>query len=44
MKIAILSDIHSNPEALDATFEDLQNENVDAIEKIQTAGIPLENG
>lgn len=31
MKLAILSDIHSNLEALEATFEDLQNENIDAI-------------
>jgi len=31
MKLAILSDIHSNLEALDSVFKDLQNENVDAI-------------
>lgn len=31
MKIAILSDIHSNLEALEAVFKDLQNENIDAI-------------
>lgn len=31
MKLVILSDTHSNLEALKAVFEDLQNENVDAI-------------
>ena len=31
MKLAILSDIHSNLEALEAAFEDLQNQSVDTI-------------
>jgi predicted phosphodiesterase len=31
MRLAIISDIHSNMEALEAAFKDLQNENIDAI-------------
>lgn len=31
MKLAILSDIHSNLEALEAVFEDAQNQNIDSI-------------
>lgn len=31
MKLAILSDTHSNLEALEAVFEDLLNKNIDAI-------------